>query len=204
MSPANLWFSFCALLGLSGALSVLFARNPIRAALGLLATILGIAGLFLKLGAELLAAVQLLIYAGAVVVLFVFVILLVGPVPTESPHESRSRLARVLGGAMALGGAALGLVMLGAQGGESLRLGPLPPGHGSVETLGNALFARALVPFELSTALLVVAVVGAMAIVRTRRLPKPEPPEPDATRRLFGGPVHPRDIGHPPPEDGRP
>jgi len=49
-----------------GGLSVLFARNPIRAALGLLATILGIAGLFLKLGAELLAAVQLLIYAGAV------------------------------------------------------------------------------------------------------------------------------------------
>jgi NADH-quinone oxidoreductase subunit J len=158
--------------------------------------------LFLKLGAELLAAVQLLIYAGAVVVLFVFVIMLVGPVSTDPPSESRSRVARVLGGAAALGSAGLGLVMLGAQGGESLRLGPLPPGHGSVETLGSALFARALVPFELSTALLVVAVVGAMAIVRGRQLPKPERPEPDVTRRLFGGPVHPRDAGHPPPEDG--
>ena len=49
-----------------------------------------------------------------------------------------------------------------------------------------------------------VAVVGAIAVARTRQLPKPEPPEPDATRRLFGGPVHPRDIGRPPPEDGRP
>jgi len=202
MSATNLWFSFCALLGLSGALGVLLARSPIRAALGLLGTILGIAGLFLKLGAELLAAVQLLIYAGAVVVLFVFVIMLVGPLPTAAPSESRARLGRLLGGAAALGAAALALVMLGAQGGESIRLGPLPPGHGSVESLGSALFVRALVPFELSTALLVVAVVGAMAIVRRRQPPQPEPPEPHATRRLFGGPVHPRDAGHPPPEDG--
>ncbi len=202
MSVTVLWFSFCALLGLSGALGVLFARNPVRAALGLLATILGIAGLFLKLGAELLAAVQLLIYAGAVVVLFVFVIMLVGPVPAARPNESRARLARILGAAVALGAAALGVVMLGAPGGEPIRLGPLPPGHGSVERLGSALFGRALVPFELSTALLVVAVVGAMAIVRRQVPPRAEPPEPHATRRLFGGPVHPRDAGHPPPEDG--
>jgi NADH-quinone oxidoreductase subunit J len=203
MSATNLWFSFCALLGLSGAFGVLFARSPVRAALGLLTTIVGIAGLFLKLGAELLAAVQLLIYAGAVVVLFVFVIMLVGPVPTAAPSESRARLTRILGGTVALAAAALAAVMLGAQGGQPVRLGPLPPGHGGVESLGNALFARALVPFELSTALLVVAVVGAMAIVRRQKPPKPEPPEVHATRRLFGGPVHPRDAGHPPPEDGR-
>jgi NADH-quinone oxidoreductase subunit J len=202
MSPANLWFSFCALLGLSGALGVVIAQSPIRAAVGLLATILGIAGLFLGLGAELLAAVQLLIYAGAVVVLFVFVIMLVGPVPAVSSSPSRSRLARALGGVFALGGSALGLAMLG--GGDSVRLGPLPPGHGSVETLGAALFSRALVPFELSTALLVVAVVGAMAIVRGRAAPRPGTEEPHATRRLFGGPVHPRDVGHPPPEEREP
>jgi len=88
-------------------------------------------------------------------------------------------------------------------GGESLRLGPLPPGHGSVETLGNALFVRALVPFELSTALLVVAVVahggGAHPPAAQTRAA-----EPDATRRLFGGPyIHatsgvrrPRTAGH--------
>ena len=75
----SIFFVFCSLLCLVGALSTVLAKNPIRCAVGLLVTILGIAGLFLKLQAQFLAAIQLIVYAGAVVVLFVFVIMLLGP-----------------------------------------------------------------------------------------------------------------------------
>ena len=73
------YFYVCAALAVSGALAVVVARNPIRSAMGLLLLILSIAGLFLALHAQFLAAVQLIVYAGAIVVLFLFVIMLLGP-----------------------------------------------------------------------------------------------------------------------------
>jgi NADH-quinone oxidoreductase subunit J len=182
-------------------LAVLFSRSPIRAALGLLGTILGIAGLFLRLGAELLAAMEILIYAGAVVVLFVFVIMLIGPETSPDAGASRSRTARWFAGAMALCGALLGVVFLGAQAGQSTPLGPAPLGFGSVELLGRALFTHGLVPFELTTALLVVAVVGAMAIAKGRLARKPEEPPKHATQRLFGGPIQATSSQSSDPED---
>jgi NADH-quinone oxidoreductase subunit J len=189
MTAGSLFFAVCALLVLAGGLSVLFARSPIRAAMGLLGTILGIAGLFLKLGAELLAAMEILIYAGAVVVLFVFVIMLIGPAPSGDASPSRSRMARWCAGALALPGALLGVVFVSAQAGGPTPLGPAPIGYGSVEALGSSLFTRGLVPFELTTALLVVAVVGAMAIAKGRLPSKHRERPGHATRRLFGGPI---------------
>lgn len=78
-SLATVYFYACAALALGGALAVVVSRNPIRSAMGLLLLILSVAGLFLALHAEFLAAIQLIVYAGAIVVLFLFVIMLLGP-----------------------------------------------------------------------------------------------------------------------------
>ena len=83
MTAGIAFFLFCSLVALVGAITVVMAKNPIRSAVGLLATILGIAGLFLLLNAQFLAAIQLIVYAGAVVVLFIFVIMLLALGPKD-------------------------------------------------------------------------------------------------------------------------
>ncbi len=96
MTVGTFYFSVCAIVCVVGALATIIAKNPIRGAVGLLATIVGIAGLFLKLQAQFLAAIQLIVYAGAVVVLFVFVIMLLGP--DSQPKPGKGRFARFVGG----------------------------------------------------------------------------------------------------------
>src|SRR5258708_35510978 len=90
------YFYMCAALALAGALAVVIAKNPIRGAMGLLLLILSIAGLFLVLHAQFLAAVQLIVYAGAIVVLFLFVIMLLGP-SASTPSDRRSIIVRAGG-----------------------------------------------------------------------------------------------------------
>jgi len=79
MNVGNVFFALASLIALFGAFMTIASRSPIRSAVGLLITIVGIAALFLMLNAQFLAAIQLIVYAGAVVVLFVFVIMLLGP-----------------------------------------------------------------------------------------------------------------------------
>src|ERR1700730_10975542 len=95
----SIYFYTCAVLALGGAISVVAAKNPIRGAMGLLLLILSIAGLFLSLHAQFLAAVQLIIYAGAIVVLFLFVIMLLGP-SAATPNDRRGLAARACGGGL--------------------------------------------------------------------------------------------------------
>ena len=98
------YFGLCALMVLVGGISTVAARNPIRGAMGLLGSILGIAGMYLMLSAEFLAAVQLLVYAGAVVVLFIFVIMLLGP-SAPSGRDARTAIPRYLGAGVFLASA---------------------------------------------------------------------------------------------------
>src|ERR1700757_2759902 len=116
----TVYFYVCAALALSGALAVVASKNPIRSAMGLLLLILSIAGLFLALHAQFLAAIQLIVYAGAIVVLFLFVIMLLGPSATP-PHDHRGRFPRVIGGGLfaVVSIAALSLVV---RGGHAVRL----------------------------------------------------------------------------------
>ena len=201
MTVGNVFFALCSIAALVGALCTVLARNPIRGAMGLLLTIVGIAGLFLKLNAQFLAAIQLIVYAGAVVVLFVFVIMLLGPDAghVEEKSEPKAKLARALaGGFMALISlATLLLVLGGGSGDKPQRFGHVGPQHGSVEAVGQQLFTKAVVPFELATALLIVAVVGAIAVARSRHQTRKEKQSPSPTRRFFHGPLHPRDAGRP-------
>ena len=197
MSAGVLFFIVMSALALAGAIVTVGSKNPIRGAVGLLATIVGIAGLFLKLNAEFMAAIQLIVYAGAVVVLFVFVIMLLGPdaaaVPSGPP---KARLSRIAGGVFMV-------VVALAAGGYFLMMKPratrLPaaqPDYGTVELVGRELFTRAIVPFELATALLIVAVVGAIAVARSRHRGKTRKTVEEPTR-MFHGPLIPRDAQRP-------
>ena len=198
MSAGNVFFVFCVLVSLVGALATVLSRNPIRGAVGLLATILGFAGLFLKLHAQFLAAIQLIVYAGAVVVLFVFVIMLLGPdAGASGENAARARTSRLLSGALLAVLAVITIVMLARVSDEPTPLGVTPVEHGTVEAVGGLLFTKGIIPFELATALLIVAVVGAIGVARSRHIKTPGPKITHETKRLFHGPLHPRDAERP-------
>ena len=166
----QLFFYVCAFSAIVGAISAVASKNTIRGAMGLLMMILSLAGLFLALSAQFLAAIQLIVYAGAIVVLFLFVIMLLGP--SASPdHESHGRVARV-GGASVFGVASLGWVWMIWK---APKIGGQHPSadFGTIDSLGKVLFSDGMVPFELSSALLMVAVVGAVAIARGKHSSNP-------------------------------
>lgn len=164
------YFWVCAAAAVAGAVFTVTAKNPIRGAMGLLLMILSIAGLYLALHAQFLAAVQLIVYAGAIVVLFLFVIMLLGPSATP-PTDKRGQIVRTAGGAIfaAAGLGAMSLLVRSAPPIAKGKLLPEPPtDFGSVDTFGQTLFTQGLVPFELSSALLMVAIIGAVAVARGR------------------------------------
>jgi NADH-quinone oxidoreductase subunit J len=165
------YFYVCAATALVGALSVVIAKNPIRGAMGLLLMILAIAGLFLALHAQFLAAIQLIVYAGAIVVLFLFVIMLLGP-SASTPSDHRGRIPRVIGaslfGAAGLGSIALLITSAPKVEGAKPLLANVVGDFGSIDAFGRVLFTQGLLPFELSSALLMVAIVGAVAVARGR------------------------------------
>src|SRR5689334_883724 len=193
----SFFFAVMALVAVLGAVVTVMARSPIRSAVGLLASIVGIAGLFLRLNAQFLSAIQLIVYAGAVVVLFVFVIMLLGPdAGAAASGPPKTRLSRVVAGISIVAGAVAAFA-LAANVTKPTPFGLVPPEHGSLELVGRELFTQAIVPFELSTALLIVAVVGAIAVARSHTAPKKVDAGKPAPQRLFHGPLHPRDAGRP-------
>jgi NADH-quinone oxidoreductase subunit J len=182
----NAFFWVCALASLLGALATIAAKNPIRNAMGLLLTIAGIAGLFLALHAQFLAAIQLIVYAGAVVILFVFVIMLLGTDATP-PKDSRAAFSRIAGatGAVAVAVALTGLLL---KTNEAPHFMPTAHGElGTIDAVGREIFTTGLVPFELVTALFIVAVVGAIAVARGKQ----------AHEMTSGGPKHEMTSGGP-------
>ncbi len=205
MSVGNVFFALCALVALVGAVSTVAAKNPIRGAVGLLSTIIAIAGFFLQLSAQFLAAIQLMVYAGAVVVLFVFVIMLLGPDARSSGSaelkDLRAHWWRVSGAVLLLlVAAAIGVLAAGAASTPKV-FAAAPESHGTVAAVGTMLFTQGLVPFELATGLLIVAVVGSIAVARGKYAGAPAK-TPVAPLKLFHGPVLPRDAGRPLPKEG--
>jgi NADH-quinone oxidoreductase subunit J len=164
------YFFLCAALAVGGALATISAKNPIRGAMGLLMMILAIAGLFLALHAQFLAAIQLIVYAGAIVVLFLFVIMLLGP-SASTPSDHRGRIPRAIGAGL-FGAGGLGAMALLITAAPKPTAGDTLPSvlgdFGSVDAFGRILFSQGIVPFELSSALLMVAIVGAVAVARGR------------------------------------
>jgi NADH-quinone oxidoreductase subunit J len=155
-----------AVLALAGAVVVITARRPMRSALGLLLSLLATAGLYLLLRAHLLAAVQALVYAGAVVVLLVFVITFLdqGSVAVPGGRRLPVRILSVTAVAWVFYLVAPELARVGL----GTRLAPAAD-FGTTESLGRALFTTYLVPFEALSALLLAAIVGAVAVARGDR-----------------------------------
>src|SRR3974390_1780586 len=140
MTALEGYFYACALAAVSGAMAVVLAKNPIRSAMGLLLLILSVAGLFIALSAQFLAAVQLIVYAGAIVVLFLFVIMLLGPMAVP-PTDRRGLPARVFGGglfALAGLGALTAVPRAGVQ--PRLSMPPVAPSFGGIDAIGSVLF----------------------------------------------------------------
>lgn len=165
----------CGIVAVTTAIGTVAVRSPLRAALALLAHVLSLAGLYLTLNAHLLAAIQLLVYAGAVVVLFVFVIMLMGPGAMDTRKDGRGLLTKTFGGgvlAMLAGAIAFAVGGVGDVGRPEIA--PCPDGvgecgqFGGVDAVSNALFVDAAIPFELASILLLVAVIAAIAVARGR------------------------------------
>ncbi|HEY5023507.1 MAG TPA: NADH-quinone oxidoreductase subunit J [Acidimicrobiales bacterium] len=165
-----LTFAIAAAVVLAGAVGVVVARNPVHSALMLVMTLFGVAVLFVEQQANFLAAVQVIVYAGAIVVLFLFVIMFLGVDREESLEKEPLRAQRPLAvGLMVLGLAGLLLMGFGAHwsvGAKSVA-GPSQgqPG-GDVAALGRSVFTTYLFAFEITSALLVIAVVGAVVLAR--------------------------------------
>jgi NADH-quinone oxidoreductase subunit J len=162
-------------LALASALGVVLARNPVHSALSLVVTLVSVAVLFLQQDADLLAAVQVVVYAGAIVVLFLFVIMLLG---VDNPDTLRDPLRAQRAAAVVLGGVLVVEVLFlaghnwatgqKAPAADSIRGGT--PGLGSnVERVARSLFTDFLWPFEITAVLLVLAVVGAVVLARRSR-----------------------------------
>jgi NADH-quinone oxidoreductase subunit J len=163
-APGAALFIVTAIFAVVGALITVGVRRPLRAAMGLLIHIVSLAGMFLTLNAHLLAALQLLVYAGAIVVLFVFVIMLLGP-EAEAGSVEGGLVSRTTAGALT---ATVFLVVATAIGKFAAPWVEVPEGYGTVEGMGLAVYRGALVPFELISITLLVAIIGAIAVARSR------------------------------------
>jgi len=167
---AVLFWIFAA-ASIAGALFVVTRRNLIAAVMGMVGSFVGIAAVYMMLYAQFLAVIQMLVYAGAIMVLFVFVIMILNR-PEDEPVAPTGRLGQVIGGAAILYLVArLAMILINvALPNKAVALAsPAPimlPGWGTVKAVGNDLFGPGLFPFEAISILLLVAVVGAIAIAR--------------------------------------
>jgi NADH-quinone oxidoreductase subunit J len=152
-----------AILAILSALGVVLNRHPVRSALCLVATLFVIAIIFVFLDAYMVAALQVLVYAGAIMVLFMFVIMLLNL--TEEPVEQTQKALRAVVLAV---GAALVLLIGIAMSGSGSSAGPPAAEFGSTAALSERLFTHFLLPFEITSLLLLIAIVGAVVIAKRK------------------------------------
>jgi NADH-quinone oxidoreductase subunit J len=166
MAPAAIVFYILASVCAVSAVMVVTRRNPVHAALFLVLAFFCVAGIYVLLTAEFLAAVQVLVYAGGIMVLFLFVIMLV---PLEGTRLSAPP-ARHVGFSLGAAGLLAALLI------SVFWKAPSPPflgsaavltaGGGNMEAMGMALYQRYFLPFEIASVLLLVAMIGAVVLAR--------------------------------------
>jgi NADH-quinone oxidoreductase subunit J len=161
-------FSVAGAACLAGGLGVVLSTNPVHSALMLILTLFSVAVLFVAQEVHFLAAVQVIVYAGAIVVLFLFVIMLLGVDRFEDIRRERLKGQRPL--AFVAGLCVLAAVLVLARtewvSGAKSVAGPAGDPADNVATLARSLFTRYLLAFEVTSVLLVIAVVGAVVLVR--------------------------------------
>jgi NADH-quinone oxidoreductase subunit J len=147
----------------AGAINLLVQKHPINSALSLIVVMSSLAGLFLLMGAEFVGAVQVIIYAGAIMVLFVFVIMLLNAGVEE--HTKGSRIALILGipGAAVIAILITWILLRSQQSQTLISIGQL---HGDGKSIGRLLFGPFLLPFEVTSVLVLIAIMGAVVLAR--------------------------------------
>ncbi|GGG75631.1 NADH-quinone oxidoreductase subunit J family protein [Edaphobacter dinghuensis] len=154
-------------LAVAGALNLLLQRHPINSALSLVVVMMSLAVLYWSLGAEFLAAAQVIVYSGAVMVLFVFVIMLLNAGEEERTNGSRAAYIVGIPGAAAIF-CLLSFVFLSEQ--KALGVasigGHLNNGLNNIAEISQVLFTKQLLPFEVTSILILVAILGAVVLAR--------------------------------------
>jgi NADH-quinone oxidoreductase subunit J len=153
-------FLFFGALCVAGAVNLLVQRHPINSALSLVVVMGALAVEYLLLGAEFVAAVQVIVYAGAVMVLFVFVIMLLNAGEEERTKGSRVALLFGIPG-MLVGSVLVGWVLIERTGNQTVSAGALP---GAPRTIGWLLFHNFLLSFEVTSILVLIAIMGAVVL----------------------------------------
>ncbi|HTQ87735.1 MAG TPA: NADH-quinone oxidoreductase subunit J [Candidatus Solibacter sp.] len=162
MSVDTILFLILAVTAVAGGVNLIVQEHPIHSSLSLIVVMVALAGIYLLLGAELLAAVQIIVYAGAIMVLFVFIIMLLNAGKEE--RTTISRAATWLGVPLA--------VVLTAVLGWRIALvqpGPMAPGAGvagATQLLSHMLFTSYVFPFELTSILILIAILGAVVLAK--------------------------------------
>jgi NADH-quinone oxidoreductase subunit J len=160
-----IFFLALAVLAVAGAAGVVLSKNPVYSALSLLLNFAVLAVMYILLQAQFLAVVQVIVYAGAIVVLFLFVVMLIGADVRLLEARGRGRMIATYG---ALAAAVVMLVGFGylLVTGVLASVSGAVPGNGSVQAIGEVLFTEYLLPFELASVLLLVAMIGAVVLAR--------------------------------------
>lgn len=185
----TLAFYLLGALAILGGLITIAARNAVHASLGLVGTLLSVAGLFATMNASFLAATQVIVYAGAIMVLFLFVIMLLNanaPITGRDPVPFVRELAGI-GGTLLAG--AFVVLAFTYKDPQPLAQGAAALGGGGASVVGETLLRRFLLPFEAVSILLLVAIVGAVALVQ-----RPVP-QPDNVTEAEAAPVSTRQTG---------
>jgi NADH-quinone oxidoreductase subunit J len=167
MSVPFMLFFLCALLAVGGAVLLILSREPIHSALSLILVMMSLAVLYLLLGAAFIAAVQIIVYAGAIMVLFVFVIMLLNARTEE--RTDWSRIAKPMGLPLAFFLLLLtALWLLRSPIGATIANGVGAPSNEGVSTraLSLSLFQQYLFPFEATSILILIALLGALILAR--------------------------------------
>ncbi len=164
-------FYLFALMVLGGGVLTITRRNAVHSAISLIVSLLGVAGLYLLQQAEFLFAVQIVLYVGGIMVLFLFVIMLVNlDLAARQPQFNGQWVVALA--AVGLAGAQIAYFLYRGQGAFRIpEVGsPVPPaaGMGNTEVLADVLFSEYLLPFELVSVLLLVAVVGSVVMAKKR------------------------------------
>ena len=164
-------FYIFAVLAAAGGVSILLIRSPVYCALSLVATFFCLGAIYILLNAEFVATIQVLVYAGAIMVLFLFVIMLLN-LKSDRPFALTFSLPKWLGLAVTVG---ILSQLIGAFHSPAARIGPAGPysaeriaQEGSTEIIGRLLFTDYVLPFEMISILLLVAVIGAVVLAKRR------------------------------------
>ncbi|MGE4317306.1 MAG: NADH-quinone oxidoreductase subunit J [Deferribacterales bacterium] len=156
-------------LGITAVVSALFMvtrENPVHSALWMLLTFFAVAGIFIQLDAEYIAAIQVMVYAGAILVLYMFVVMLLNP---KSTGFIKMPFKVVLGGVVSVVlFVQILMTLMGTGVIKSSQLGNInyPEGFTNVKAFGTVMFTQYIVPFEVASVLLLVAMIGAIVIAK--------------------------------------